>query len=72
MTSPLAPPLLSLSLCRRQAGQLPAFSPLMFLPLMALPYAVIWLKLSAWWLLPASFLYLSYLHNIKTRRETRR
>lgn len=55
-----------------QSGDLPGFSPLMFLPIMCLPYLVLWLSLSWWWVIPLSFLYLSYLHNIKTRHENRR
>jgi hypothetical protein len=55
-----------------QSGDLPGFSPLMFLPIMCLPYLVLWLSLSWWWVIPLTFLYLSYLHNIKTRHENRR
>jgi len=46
-----------------------AFSPLMFFPIMCLPYGVTYFKLSAYWVLPLTFFILSYLHNIKRRRD---
>ncbi|EWM20130.1 hypothetical protein Naga_101676g1 [Nannochloropsis gaditana] len=46
-----------------------AFTPLMFLPLMLLPYMIAYLRLSALWVLPLAFIWLSYLHNIKMRRD---
>ena len=43
----------------------------MFLPIMILPYMVMFFKLSAWWVIPSSFLWLSYLHHQKVRFETK-
>jgi hypothetical protein len=45
------------------------FSPLMFFPLMVLPYGLAHFKVSPYYVLPLSFFWLSYLHNIKLRRD---
>jgi hypothetical protein len=41
----------------------------MFFPIMCLPYGVSYFNLSAYWVLPLTFFVLSYLHNIKRRRD---